>query len=107
MNLDQLLKELAAERPPATPADLRAEVWRLIALRPEERPSWFAELLTLLGNWRTVSAAVALALVVGWSAGFLSARVQDSHRVARAALYLDVFSPRAPGSPAKLIAYKP
>ncbi|MBS0657771.1 MAG: hypothetical protein JSR82_05920 [Verrucomicrobia bacterium] len=95
MNLDQLLKELAAQQPPATPADLRAEVWRLIAL------------VALFGNWRVLSTGLALALVVGWSAGFLTAREQDGARQARAALHLDVFSPRAPGSPAKLIAYKP
>ncbi|MBS0657239.1 MAG: hypothetical protein JSR82_03205 [Verrucomicrobia bacterium] len=107
MNLDELLKALAAQKPPPTPTDLRAQVWHAIAQRPDEGRGWLAELLALLSNWRIASAALMLALVVGLSAGQMTASMREHQRTARAALYLDVFSPQAPGSPAKLIAYKP
>lgn len=107
MNLDELLKTLAAQPPPATPTDLRREVWNLIGQRQLEGRGWLAEFLALFGNWRAVSVALTLALSVGWAAGQMTARLQEDKRQARAALYLDVFSPRAPGSPAGLIAFKP
>lgn len=107
MNLDELLKALAAQPPPATPGDLRNEVWRLIAQRPPQSPGWFFELQALFGSRSAILAALTLALAVGWTSGHASARQQDSQRQARAALHLEVFSPQAPGSPAALIAFKP
>lgn len=107
MNLEELLKAMAAQSPPATPGDVRTEVCCLIAQRPLQSHGWFFELQALFGSPSAILAALTLALAVGWTSGHASARQQDSQRQARAALHLEVFSPRAPGSPAALVAFKP
>jgi hypothetical protein len=102
--LDRKLDAYSRQPLPASPHDVDAEVWREIERRREQplaaRLGWH-ELLRQ--PWWAV-AGLTFAIAIGTVSALAFNRVQQTKRLARDSLHLDVFLPRARGLPASVLA---
>lgn len=106
--LDSMLRRLAQESPPSVPPGLRAGVWREIRRREAEvAEGWLTILGRLFERPQVALAALGVTALIGLAVGSLPQNRAADGRLAREALYFEVFSPAAPGSPAERIAYRP
>jgi len=107
IELNKLLKGLAAEPRPSLRGDLAQGVWREIRLRREKDSSstfwtWFLNPWTMP---RFALAGLAAALFVGLSLGAMGKQTSPA-LITRAAFDLEVFSDVAPNLPSSLLAQK-
>jgi|GEM_PF-986733 len=92
--LEPILQSLRERRPPSCPAALEANVLRRIRLsRTDSRPTLFLQ--TLPGRSSAVTAAAAVAVLLGATTALLSttaeAKQRAEHRMTVRALDFDVF----------------
>ena len=96
--LDQSLRELAAQPMPAVPANLATDVLREVRLRRDSKVSF----VEMLANWlwrgqialASVPAAVMMGIIIA-----LTWPAQEARPAVLQALYLDAFSQYSPTLP--------
>lgn len=101
--LDRKLAVYAKQGLPHAPADMKDGVWQAIERRQREsfltRLGWGE----LLRRPAWAIGGLAFALAIGVVPALTFSRAQQTKRMARDSLHLDVFSPRARGQPASLL----
>ena len=97
-DLEQTLRELAAQPIPVAPANLAASVLREIRLRRDSATSPIEALANWLWRGQVALASVPAAVVIGVAIA-LTLPVQEARPAVSQALYLDVFSQYSPTLP--------
>lgn len=106
--LDECLAAIARQPVPATPPNIRADIWREIRRRATEPVDDLVA--TLFGFFRRPSLAIAgfaFAIALGTFFGALGATITTSDiYMARQSLHLEVFAPDVSGLPAALAGHR-